>query len=272
MTAGKAARCRRIGSGRFRRAAASTVALAGGQQHEEATEDIGRMAREYSASRLADGNGAAVARAADPDTVLARRRPGQSGDSSLQWSAPPTSDPANAPTSADHPRPRRGRSDYAAPAAGSGAATGLRSASRLPRRQPFRQRRMPGRAGTTGGGAARRLRAWPDLRREFAVPRRPARRRRRRAAARYQYQHRGNDDRPADVRRGRQLRRRPGRLGRVGRAELRLDPLSRPVGKTFATPRRGAAPASGSASRPCRARKSSGTWSPSRSRTCSARR
>ena len=77
-----------------------------------------------------------------------------------------------------------------------------------------------------------------------------------------------HDDRPVDVRRGRQLRRRRWSARSCWTSRTSTGPACPPVGKTSATARRCAAPANGSASRPCPAPRSSATRSASRSPTC----
>ena len=183
-----------------------------------------------------------------PAPVVRRRRVGQQPPGSRSRS---TASVRQAGTAASRPRSRAGP-----------ARAGLRAAD-------VADARRPAAAGRFAAGA---VPARPDLQRRLAVPRRPARRRRARPAAALRRHRRRDDDRAVDVRRGDQLRRRAGRLDRLGRAELRLDPLPHQLGRHpqrhGLARRRPAVPHRGRARHPS----CSGTWSTSKSRTCSIRR
>ena len=159
----------------------------------------------------------------------------------------------------------------ASPAAGAGLCRrplAWPGSARPGQTMPADRLRAP---GPIPGPCADAAAARPRVRRSLHLPGsrpRDGRADLRRAAPAAQGRRRGDADRPADVRRGGELRGGPGRLDHPGRAELRLDPAGRPVGKTSATARPCAAPASGSAWRWCPARRCSATWSPSRSPTC----
>ena len=79
-------------------------------------------------------------------------------------------------------------------------------------------------------------------------------------------------NRPADARRGRELRCRPRRPNSARRTELRYGPAIPRVGTTSSAAAPGAAAASGSASRPPPAPRCSATWSASPNRICWTRR
>ena len=76
-----------------------------------------------------------------------------------------------------------------------------------------------------------------------------------------------NPDGPADVRRGCELRRRPGRQRHDRRAELRLAKRAHELGRRDGRAAPSAAPANASAWNSCPAPKCSATWSPTRTRT-----